>query len=330
MSTGFAAARISGWSWWMRLSEVALGLASTVCSMFASCVRANSRSHRRRIDSCMIMGPTERTCSVSTWMKRSEALCSAEPSWFEMIAEECTMSSNTVVHHASRSSSRTAFTGTWRSCRSAMSSPKPAASSSRSRLQRSGSVSSALRSSNSALRRSSTTLKSAVCRSPPSGVVASTVSSAVMLLSSASCVATMSSSFGGSTGQPPCGTNRRHCWACFSTTTSASCRSSTCAPTRSMLFASLIWRRRSQKPMDWPSDLRSDLGVVASIIASMSRSKISGWNTSSTRRRFLSTVTCLVHSCAVVGIEKPHVFTVDSTCSRVAGSRLRSMSTTRW
>ncbi len=102
MSTGFAAARISGWSWWMRLSEVALGLASTVCSMFASCVRANSRSHRRRIDSCMIMGPTERTCSVSTWMKRSEALCSAEPSWFEMIAEECTMSSNTVVHHASR------------------------------------------------------------------------------------------------------------------------------------------------------------------------------------------------------------------------------------
>ena len=179
--------------------------------MLASCVRENSRSHSLRIDSCMIMGPMERTCSTSTCTKRSEAACNAEPSWFEMMAEECTMSSNTVVHHASLSSLLTASTLTLRSRRSSTSSPRPARLSSRSITQRSGRVSRALRSSNRALRRSSSALKSCCWSSAPAGVVASTVSRAVRLLMSCSWVAMMSSSFGGSTGQPPCGTNRRHC-----------------------------------------------------------------------------------------------------------------------
>ena len=181
----------------MRLNEMLDAPARAVCIMLASCVRENSRSHSLRIDSCMIMGPMERTCSTSTCTKRSEAACNAEPSWFEMMAEECTMSSNTVVHHASLSSLLTA--------------PRPARLSSRSITQRSGRVSRALRSSNRALRRSSSALKSCCWSSAPAGVVASTVSRAVRLLMSCSWVAMMSSSFGGSTGQPPCGTNRRHC-----------------------------------------------------------------------------------------------------------------------
>ena len=95
-------------------------------------------------------------------------------------------------------------------------------------------------------------------------------------------------------------------------------------------LGSLIWRRRSQNPMELPSALRWALGLVASIMESMSRSKISGWKTSSTRRRFLSTMTWRPHSCAVVGIGKPQVCTVLDTCLRVAGSTLRSSSTTRW
>ena len=82
--------------------------------------------------------------------------------------------------------------------------------------------------------------------------------------------------------------------------------------------------------MELPSALRWALGLVASIMESMSRSKISGWKTSSTRRRFLSTMTWRPHSCAVVGIGKPQVCTVLDTCLRVAGSTLRSSSTTRW
>ena len=37
-------------------------------------------SHRRRMDSCATIGPTERTCSVSTCAKRSAADCNADPS----------------------------------------------------------------------------------------------------------------------------------------------------------------------------------------------------------------------------------------------------------
>ena len=82
--------------------------------------------------------------------------------------------------------------------------------------------------------------------------------------------------------------------------------------------------------MELPSALRSAFGLVASIMDAMSRSKISGWNTSSTRRRFFSTMTCRPHSWAVVGIGNPQVCTVLATCSRVAGSTLRNSSTTRW
>lgn len=45
-----------------------------------SCVRENSMSHRRRMDSCATIGPTERTCSTSTWANRSAAPCNADPS----------------------------------------------------------------------------------------------------------------------------------------------------------------------------------------------------------------------------------------------------------
>ena len=42
-----------------------------------------------------------------------------------------------------------------------------------------------------------------------------------------------------------------------------------------------------QNPIDVPSALRWLFGLVASIMELMSRSKISGWNTSSTRRKIL-------------------------------------------
>lgn len=160
-------------------------------------------SHRRRMDSCDTIGPMERTCSTSTCAKRSDAACSAAPSWLEMMADERTMSSNTVVHQASCTSPRTCSTLTRRALRSATSSFSPAEANSCSSRQRSGKVSSALRSSSSAFRRASTFSKSAVSRLPPAGVVESTVSSAVILLTSASWVEMISSSLLGSTGQPP-------------------------------------------------------------------------------------------------------------------------------
>mgnify|MGYP000234826064 CR=1 FL=1 len=61
--------------------------------------------------------------------------------------------------------------------------------------------------------------------------------------------------------------------------------------TRSRLWRPDYGGGRSQNPIVVPSALRSALDLLDSIIASMSRSKISGWNTSSTRRRFFSTCT---------------------------------------
>lgn len=61
-------------------SETLRAPASVVCSRLASCVRENSMSHRRRMDSCATIGPTERTCSTSTWANRSAAPCNADPS----------------------------------------------------------------------------------------------------------------------------------------------------------------------------------------------------------------------------------------------------------
>ena len=200
---GFAAAKICGCSLRSLFNGTFREPASVVCSRLASCVREKSMSHRRRTDSWATIGPMERTCSTSTWVNRSAALCMAEPSWLEMMAEDFTMSSKAVVHHASCSSPATASFGTPRLLRSATSSSRPAEWNSRSRRARSGSVSNACLSSYRAFRRSSTWLRSTVSRLPPCGVVASATFNAVISFVSWSCVLMMSSSLAGSTGHPP-------------------------------------------------------------------------------------------------------------------------------
>ena len=212
---------------------------SCACSWLASC-ECEYRVSARRLDSSLASsGPIEAMWRRSSSTKRSVVDASRSPSWLAIIRDECTMRSNTVVHHARRSSSGAASGLTCRAERSLTSSVRPTFLNSRSSCERAGRFFRTWWSSRRRCRRLSSVSKDAPDRPGPSGVVARTESRAVRSAVTDSKVSMMASRPSGNVGQPSLEDMDFHCLTSRATTVSAPCRSSTCVPGRSRLLISL-------------------------------------------------------------------------------------------
>lgn len=273
------------------LSKVTLvWLVSCACSMLASCVVENSRSRAthgflrdHRADGTHMLHIDLLESSGDRWP-------APNPSWLEMIGEECTISSNTVVHQASWSSAPTAllFDRTVGQVGDRIVSARPPPPVLRAATFQQGVegqmvIVQALQ--------PGFDIVEIPAWSPPRGVVLSTVieSGDVLghgLLGGDHLIETLRQyrpSAMRYKGMPLLALLLHHDKGIMQVLDLRA--------HAQQGFRLAHMQAAFQKPMVVPSLLRCSLTCLFSVIASMSRSKISGWNTSSTRLKFFSTAT---------------------------------------